>query len=76
MDKMPITVTCYTSSLTAEESEIRAELNDLVQNLGGIMVEIPIEGDAELLRQFSGKTPVLNGSGPFTLAYPFTMFRC
>jgi len=69
---MPITVTCYTSSLTAEESEIRAELNDLVQNLGGIMVEIPIEGDAELLRQFSGKTPVLK-SGPFTLAYPFTM---
>lgn len=69
---MSITVTCYVSSRRPEEAEIREELAALVKSLDGILVEISIEEDAELLRQFSGKTPVLR-SGPFTLTYPFTI---
>jgi uncharacterized membrane protein len=68
---MSISVTCYTSKNSPSDAGLVEEYRKVVDGLGALFVEIPIDSDSDLLALYGGKTPVIK-SGPYTLSAPFT----
>ena len=67
-----ISVTAYTSPLNVDENELTTEIRQLVEQMGGVFVEIPIDDSGELRARYAGRTPFLQ-TGPYTLAAPFSL---
>ncbi len=67
-----LSLTCYFSKKDTERNSIIEDVRPVCEKVNAVLVEIAIDGDADLEKRFGGRTPVLQ-AGPYTLNYPFSM---